>query len=168
MECSGGECRYHGGEFYYNAQDDPDYDEANDPECPEGATNAYLAPGIHPITGELIRANWSGPGNCYTQARIKGRPPKSDIDYLAMQHDRRYTDAFRVKDPTIRERKIRYADNVLLKDAEQYQDDPFYMATVAGITAKKTFEDTAPEFVARKVLGNYYGKSSNKGDYIHQ
>ena len=106
-----------------------------------GPNARHLYPGEkHPFC-----ANFLGPGTKISDPYVRNFKPYSCSDYVAKDHDLAYEKAFKEQDTNTRQRMIKEADEIFLKDIEECKDDfPYYQIGKSGISLKKTLDKNLP------------------------
>lgn len=106
---------------------------------------------IHPFC-----ANFMGPGTRINLPEVRNYPPFNGADRVSKNHDLAYEQAFKLSGDE-RKEAIRKADEIFLKDIEQYKNEqPYYSIGKSGIKLKENIEDIGVN------LGKYTGKKGGK------
>lgn len=101
-------------------------------------------------------SNYCGPGTRIDLEKVRNYPPFNEIDNICRTHDLGYLAASKLTSQDAKEKAIRQADEVMLRDLEKFKDKEGYTLAKLAISAKNKAEDLIP-FVLRYIAPSHFG-----------
>ncbi len=108
---------------------------------------------LHPLC-----SNWCGPGTRVDKQDVLNTKPYNDVDNVCKTHDLDYAAANKEQDGGKRSKRIREADEKMLKELEKYKkQEPYYTMARLAISGKMKVEDLLP-WLSKKISPEHFGR----------